>query len=57
MHDIGVDMVTADADASMEHVLDVSTIKKLKKFAEFTEIWPNTDEFLYSFKYHGKLTP
>ncbi len=61
LHILGVDMATADEDAcSMEHVLDVSTIKKLKKFAEFTEIWPNTDEFLYSFKYyekHGKLPP
>ena len=38
---LGVDMKTADEDAcSMEHVLDGSTIKKLKKFAEFTEIWP-----------------
>ncbi|WP_223791457.1 iron dependent repressor, metal binding and dimerization domain protein [Methanobacterium spitsbergense] len=40
LHIIGVDMATAVEDAcSMEHVLDVTTIKKLKKFAESTEIW------------------
>ena len=44
----------------MEHVLDVSTIKKLKKFAEFTEKWPNADDFLDSFRYYeknGELPP
>ena len=58
---LGVDMKTANEDAcSMEHVLDGSTIKKLKKFAEFTEIWPNADDFLDSFHYYdkyGKLPP
>jgi DtxR family transcriptional regulator, Mn-dependent transcriptional regulator len=55
LHILGVDMNTADADAcSMEHVLDGSTIKKLKKFAEFTEIWPYADEFLDSFRYYEK---
>jgi Mn-dependent DtxR family transcriptional regulator len=61
LHILGVDMKTADEDAcSMEHVLDGSTIKKLKKFAEFTEIWPYANEFLDSFRYYeknGKLPP
>ena len=61
LHILGVDVNTADEDAcSMEHVLDGSTIKKLKKFAEFTEIWPYADEFLDSFRYYeknGKLPP
>jgi DtxR family transcriptional regulator, Mn-dependent transcriptional regulator len=61
LHILGVDIETADADAcSMEHVLDVSTIKKLKKFAEFTEKWPKADDFLDSFRYYeknGELPP
>lgn len=61
LHILGVDKKTADLDAcSMEHVLDTSTINKLKKFAEFTEICPKADDFLDSFRYyekHGKLPP
>lgn len=59
LHILGVDKETADLDAcSMEHVLDKSTINKLKKFAEFTELYPDADSFLDAFKYyekHGKL--
>ena len=58
---LGVDLKTANEDAcAMEHILDGSTIKKLKKFAEFTDIWPYAKEFLDSFHYfdkYGKLPP
>lgn len=61
LHILGVDMRTADEDAcSMEHVLDGSTINKIKKFAEFTELWPYADNFLDSFRYYdkyGKMPP
>lgn len=53
---LGIEMEVADEDAcAMEHVLDASTINKLKKFTEFVERYPN---ILGSFRYyekHGKL--
>ncbi|MCE7698642.1 MAG: metal-dependent transcriptional regulator, partial [Methanobacterium paludis] len=56
---LGVDMETANDDAcAMEHILDSATINKLKKFAEFTDVYPQAEDFLNSFRYyetHGKL--
>ncbi|AEG17784.1 metal-dependent transcriptional regulator [Methanobacterium paludis] len=56
---LGVDMRTANDDAcAMEHILDSATINKLKKFAEFTDVYPQAEDFLNSFRYyetHGKL--
>lgn len=56
---LGVDIKTANEDAcAMEHILDSATIAKLKKFAEFTDIYPPAQEFLKSFVYYeenGKL--
>ena len=57
---LGVDLKTADEEAcSMEHVLDSTTINKLKKFAEFTNIYPDAPNFFEAFRYyekHGKLS-
>ena len=48
---LGLDDDIAEKDAcSMEHVMDVSTIYKLRKFVEFVDIHPNAYDFMEKFR-------
>jgi DtxR family Mn-dependent transcriptional regulator len=48
---LGVDRIIAEKDAcAMEHILDVSTINKLKKFVEFSELHPEAYRFMETFR-------
>jgi DtxR family transcriptional regulator, Mn-dependent transcriptional regulator len=48
---LGVDDEIAEKDAcSMEHVMDVSTLSKFKKFVEFTDTYPNASDFIEKFR-------
>ena len=38
----------------MEHVMDVSTISKLRKFVEFNNIFPNTYKFMEKFREYAE---
>jgi DtxR family Mn-dependent transcriptional regulator len=52
---LGVDGDIAEKDAcSMEHVMDVSTLNKLKKFVEFTDVYPNAYDFMEEFREYSK---
>jgi len=52
---LGVDKDVAEEDAcSMEHVIDVSTINKLKKFVEFTEKYPQAYQFMKKFQEYAE---
>jgi len=52
---LGVDSSIAEEDAcSMEHVMDVSTLNKLKKFVEFTEIYPHAYQFMEKFREYAE---
>lgn len=47
---LGVDGAVAENDAcSMEHVMDVSTLNKFKKFVEFADVYPNGHDFIDKF--------
>jgi DtxR family transcriptional regulator, Mn-dependent transcriptional regulator len=58
---MGVDSEIAENDAcSMEHVMDVSTISKLRKFVEFNDIFPNAYHYMEKFREYaekGTITP
>ena len=58
---MGVDSEIAENDAcSMEHVMDVSTINKLRKFVEFNGIFPNAYQYMEKFREYaekGTITP
>jgi DtxR family transcriptional regulator, Mn-dependent transcriptional regulator len=58
---MGVDREIAENDAcSMEHVMDVSTISKLRKFVEFNGIFPNAYKYMEKFREYaekGTITP
>ncbi|NYB52351.1 MAG: metal-dependent transcriptional regulator [Methanobacteriaceae archaeon] len=48
---LGVKDSVAEKDAcSMEHVMDVSTMYKLRKFIEFVQIHPNASDFMEEFQ-------
>ncbi len=48
---LGLDDEIAEKDAcSMEHVMDVSTIYKLRKFVEFVDVQPNASDFMEKFR-------
>lgn len=52
---LGVNDDVAEKDAcSMEHVMDVSTLYKLKKFVEFTDVYPNAHQFMEEFREYSK---
>jgi Mn-dependent DtxR family transcriptional regulator len=52
---LGVDEEVAEKDAcSMEHVVDVSTINKLRKFMEFVTVTPNAQDFIEDFRKYSK---
>lgn len=52
---MGVDSEIAENDAcSMEHVMDVSTINKLRKFVEFNEIFPNAYHYMEKFRQYAE---
>jgi len=52
---MGVDSEIAENDAcSMEHVMDVSTINKLRKFVEFNEIFPNAYQYMEKFRQYAE---
>ncbi|KAF5073500.1 metal-dependent transcriptional regulator [Methanobacterium aggregans] len=52
---LGVDMDTADEEAcAMEHILNSSTINKLKKFADFAKMYPEAPNFFESFHHYEK---
>lgn len=52
---LGIDIDIAEKDAcSMEHILDVSTINKLKKFVEFSNNQPEAHEFLELFREYSE---
>ncbi|KAF5070466.1 Transcriptional regulator MntR [anaerobic digester metagenome] len=52
---MGVDGEIAEKDAcAMEHVMDVSTISKLRKFVEFNNIFPNTYKFMEKFREYAE---
>ncbi|BDZ71342.1 metal-dependent transcriptional regulator [Methanobacterium petrolearium] len=52
---LGVDEEVAEKDAcSMEHVVDVSTINKLRKFMEFVTVNPNAQDFIEDFHKYSK---
>jgi DtxR family Mn-dependent transcriptional regulator len=38
----------------MEHVVDVSTINKLRKFMEFVTVTPNAQDFIEDFRKYSK---
>lgn len=58
---MGVDSEIAENDAcSMEHVMDVSTINKLRKFVEFNDIFPAAHQYMEKFREYaekGTITP
>ncbi len=52
---LGVDEEIAEGDAcSMEHVMDVTTLDKVKKFVEFIEVHPHADDFLKQYREYSK---
>ena len=52
---LGVDEEVAEKDAcSMEHVMDVSTLGKFKKFVEFIDVYPNAQDFLEKYREYSK---
>ncbi|HOI40107.1 MAG TPA: metal-dependent transcriptional regulator [Methanobacterium sp.] len=52
---LGVDEEVAEKDAcSMEHVMDVSTLRKFKKFVEFIDHYPNAQDFLEKYREYSK---
>lgn len=52
---LGVDEEVAEKDAcSMEHVMDVSTLRKFKKFVEFIDVYPNAQDFLEKYREYSK---
>jgi DtxR family transcriptional regulator, Mn-dependent transcriptional regulator len=52
---LGVDGEVAEKDAcSMEHVMDVSTLSKFKKFVEFADVYPNAHDFMEEFREYSK---
>jgi DtxR family transcriptional regulator, Mn-dependent transcriptional regulator len=52
---MGVDREIAENDAcSMEHVMDVSTISKLRKFVEFNGIFPNAYQYMEKFREYAE---
>ena len=51
---LGLDEEIAEKDAcSMEHVMDVSTIYKLRKFVEFVDSYPDAQEFFEKFRQYS----
>lgn len=52
---LGVNGEVAEKDAcSMEHVMDVSTLSKFKKFVEFADVYPNAHDFMEEFREYSK---
>ena len=52
---MGVDSEIAENDAcSMEHVMDVSTIRKLRKFVEFNNIFPSAHQYMEKFREYAE---
>lgn len=56
---LGVENDVAEEDAcSMEHVMDISTIYKFRKFVEFVEFYPNAHVLIEKFqKYANEKIP
>ena len=51
----GVEEEVAEKDAcSMEHVMDVSTLGKFKKFVEFIDVYPDAQDFLEKYREYSK---
>ncbi len=52
---LGVEEEVAEKDAcSMEHVMDVSTLGKFKKFVEFIDVYPDAQDFLEKYREYSK---
>jgi DtxR family transcriptional regulator, Mn-dependent transcriptional regulator len=52
---MGVDSEIAENDAcSMEHVMDVSTINKLRKFVKFNDIFPPAHQYMEKFREYAE---
>ena len=52
---MGVDHEIAENDAcSMEHVMDISTISKLRKFVEFNDIFPPAHQYMEKFREYAE---
>jgi len=52
---MGVDSEIAENDAcSMEHVMDISTISKLRKFVEFNDIFPPAHQYMEKFREYAE---
>nr|WP_319372517.1 metal-dependent transcriptional regulator [uncultured Methanobacterium sp.] len=52
---MGVDSDIAENDAcSMEHVMDISTISKLRKFVEFNDIFPPAHQYMEKFREYAE---
>jgi len=52
---MGVDPEIAEDDAcSMEHVMDVSTISKLRKFVEFNDLFPDACNYMEKFREYAE---
>lgn len=52
---LGVDDEVAEKDAcSMEHVMDVSTLSKFKKFVEFIDVYPQAHDFIEKYREFSK---
>ena len=52
---LGLDEEVAEKDAClMEHVMDVSTLNKFKKFIEFTDVDTNAYDFIEQYREYSK---
>ncbi|WP_237739740.1 metal-dependent transcriptional regulator [Methanobacterium formicicum] len=52
---MGVDTEIAENDAcSMEHVMDVSSINKLRKFVEFNKSYPPAHQYMEKFREYAE---